>query len=406
MVKIKFLQRILPLLPSSTQHSKPCNLSVNFGNNIHYFTGLNALRFWAAYFVVLHHAEQIRMKYGMFNLKEYALFNNGGIAVTFFFVLSGFLITYLLLQKQYNTNEISVKQFYIRRILRIWPLYFLLVFLGALLVPYLVQSIGYSYEMPYGFKNVIGYFVFFMPFMVNIKFGHHLLEPLWSIGVEELFYLVWAPLFKWLKRHILAIILSVILIKICVSVVVFRFEIQNTFSEVLGALQFEAMAMGGLGAYIIFHRKKEISESGLFSLPVQLFAILFLLLHLLCRNYLTENSCIFRSLFQTPIASNFLLIAIFVWLIINTSLNRKAIIRFHNKYLNFLGEISYGIYMYHMLVVFGIIWMFKDRLNCLGSALSTIVFYLLLTTGVIFVSYLSKIRFEDYFLKLKSKFNK
>jgi peptidoglycan/LPS O-acetylase OafA/YrhL len=60
------------------------NTFAKYGRNINYFTGLNALRFFAAYAVVLHHAEQIRMKHGMFNIKEYALFNNGGIAVTFF----------------------------------------------------------------------------------------------------------------------------------------------------------------------------------------------------------------------------------------------------------------------------------------------------------------------------------
>ena len=83
---------------------------------IKYFKGLNSLRFFAAYLVVIHHAEQIRMKYGLFHLKEYSLFNNGGIAVTFFFVLSGFLISYLLLKERNTTNTIAVKNFYYRRI--------------------------------------------------------------------------------------------------------------------------------------------------------------------------------------------------------------------------------------------------------------------------------------------------
>jgi len=52
--------------------------------NIGYLNGLNALRFFAAYLVVIHHAETIREKYGLFDLKEYSLFNNGGLAVNFF----------------------------------------------------------------------------------------------------------------------------------------------------------------------------------------------------------------------------------------------------------------------------------------------------------------------------------
>ena len=55
--------------------------------DIKYFQGLNSLRFFAAYLVVIHHAEQIRLKNGIFNLKGFSLFNNGGIAVSFFFVL-------------------------------------------------------------------------------------------------------------------------------------------------------------------------------------------------------------------------------------------------------------------------------------------------------------------------------
>ncbi|MGB1018524.1 MAG: acyltransferase family protein, partial [Chitinophagales bacterium] len=95
--------------------------------NIKYFKGLNALRFIAAYLVVIHHAEQIRLKNELFNLKEYSFFRNGGIAVSFFFVLSGFLISYLLLKELKQTNTVKIKAFYIRRTLRIWPLYFLLV---------------------------------------------------------------------------------------------------------------------------------------------------------------------------------------------------------------------------------------------------------------------------------------
>jgi len=57
-----------------------------------------------------------------------ALFIRGlSFGVTVFFVLSGFLITYLLMQERTETNTISIKDFYIRRILRIWPLYYLII---------------------------------------------------------------------------------------------------------------------------------------------------------------------------------------------------------------------------------------------------------------------------------------
>ena len=77
--------------------------------NINYFESLNGLRFFVAFLVVIHHSESIRLSYNMFNLKQFSLFNNGGLAVSFFFVLSGFLITYLLLKEKSITNQISIK---------------------------------------------------------------------------------------------------------------------------------------------------------------------------------------------------------------------------------------------------------------------------------------------------------
>lgn len=371
---------------------------------IKYFKGLNALRFLAAYLVVLHHAEQIRFKNEIFNLKEFSLFNNGGTGVTFFFVLSGFLISYLLLKEQKQTGEILIKQFYVRRILRIWPLYFLLVILGTLIIPYLLNIIHHSYEMPYAFKDVILYYVFFSPFMVNILFGHHLLEPLWSIGVEEIFYIMWAPLFKFLKTHILFIILSIIILKVILLMIAPSLELSSNAMKVISVLEFESMAIGGLAAYIIYNRKNEIESSLVFSKPVQILLLLYVFLQFTGVRYLTENFVFFDYLYQSAIVSKILLTCAFAWLIINISINRKSILKLDNKVFNHLGEISYGIYMYHMIVIFAIILILKNQLTALNNITATIVFYSILTTLVILISFISKRVFENYFLSLKSKF--
>jgi peptidoglycan/LPS O-acetylase OafA/YrhL len=374
------------------------------GKEISYFNGLNALRFFAAFFVVIHHAEQIRMKYTSFHLKEFSFFNNGGIAVMFFFVLSGFLITYLLLKEQNATHKINIKNFYVRRILRIWPLYYLLVIIGALIVPLLIKSVGYNYEMPYTFGEVSLYYLLFLPFCVNIIYGHHLLEPLWSIGVEEIFYIIWAPLMKYLKENVLTIILGTIFIKLVFDMVVYFFKMDGIIIRVLGTLQFHAMAVGGLGAYCIFNDIINVSKSRWFSLPIQIIVLLLLFFRFCFSNILSENSLFFRLLFDVPIFSDLLLVVVFAWLIINVSLNSKSILKLDTKFLNWGGEISYGIYMYHMLVIFGIVLVFKDLLNSFSPMISTFIFYVLLSGGVIGISYLSKRFFENYFLKLKSRF--
>ena len=371
---------------------------------IKYFRGLNALRFFAAYLVFIQHAEQIRLKNNLFNLKDLSLFNNGGLGVTFFFVLSGFLISYLLLNEQRETNNISIKKFYMRRILRIWPLYFLLAIIGTLIIPFFLNLINHPYEMPYNFNEVILYYVFFSPFMVNILFGHHLLEPLWSIGVEELFYIIWAPLFKFLKKHILIIILSVMAIKFLLLFVSTEFQFPPNLTKVIRMLQFESMAIGGLAAYIIYHRKKKIESSILFSKLVQTILILFILARVFAKKFLLENSIFFDYLYNSGVLSQTLLTCSFTWLIVNISLNNRSLIKLDNRIFNILGDISYGVYMYHMLIIFGIILILKNKLMGMSSVTATILFYFIATVLILLVSFASKRIFEDYFLRLKDKF--
>ena len=376
---------------------------LNMYKDVKYFKGLNALRFFAAYLVVIHHAEQIRMKYGLFNLKEYSLFNNGGIAVTFFFVLSGFLISYLLFKESDITNNISVKKFYFRRMLRIWPLYFLIVIIGIIFLPYILDFIGYSYSLPYSFNDVILYYILFSPFMVNIFYGHHLIEPLWSIGVEELYYIVWAPLFKFLRNYILPIIILIIFVRSLLMYASFLGYFDPVIRRLIKMLRFEAMAIGGLGAYLIYNYSSILTHF-LFSRLSQFLLIIFVLLRIFAFKLLVAQSVVFNFLFTTPVISQLVIMIIFAWLIINISLNPKSIVRLDNKILNFLGNISYGIYMYHMLVIFGIVVFFKQYLLIMNSFPSSIIFYLLITTLVIIVSYLSKRFFEDYFLSFKKSF--
>ncbi len=136
------------------------NNKISDYKNITLFPGLNALRFIAAFLVVLHHGETIKRKYEMDNFEWLELFRNGGYAVTFFFVLSGFLITYLLLKEGERTGTVKVKNFYLKRVLRIWPLYFLLIFIGTLLLPYLFSVFQIDYEMPYNLRQTWFYFLF------------------------------------------------------------------------------------------------------------------------------------------------------------------------------------------------------------------------------------------------------
>ena len=99
---------------------------------VRYLEGLNALRFFAAFFVIISHANISIYKLELAKNSELAVLNRGADAVDFFFTLSGFLISYLLITELNVTKNISIKNFYLRRVYRIWPLYFLIVFAGFL----------------------------------------------------------------------------------------------------------------------------------------------------------------------------------------------------------------------------------------------------------------------------------
>jgi peptidoglycan/LPS O-acetylase OafA/YrhL len=130
-----------------------------------------------------------------------ALVRSGASGVDLFFVLSAFLITSLLLRERTETGQISLRRFYIRRVLRIWPLYFLVVALGILLAQTAPKGIWY-YDPALPWPYVAGY-VLFVANSVYAILGttHSICAPLWTVSIEEQFYLVWPALMKRLKRR-------------------------------------------------------------------------------------------------------------------------------------------------------------------------------------------------------------
>jgi peptidoglycan/LPS O-acetylase OafA/YrhL len=132
-----------------------------------------------------------------------AVVRSGAAGVDLFFVLSAFLITSLLLRERQETGRISLRLFYIRRILRIWPLYFLVVALGVVLAHTVPDRSHFWYYDPgLPWQYVAGY-TFFVANWVYAVLGttHSICAPLWTVSIEEQFYLVWPALMKTLRRR-------------------------------------------------------------------------------------------------------------------------------------------------------------------------------------------------------------
>src|SRR2546430_13098117 len=181
-----------------------------------YFPGLHGLRFFAALMVVFSHVELIKDYHGYPNLyaTNLAVYESGRMGVTLFFVLSGFLISYLLLTEKKVAGTVAVRKFYLRRILRIWPLYYLLVFLPFMILP----RIGffavpkYSALLPVNFRYTLPLYILLLPQVALSIFDPvPFAEPLWSIGVEEQFYLLWPLLLKHVRKFLRFSILLILL---------------------------------------------------------------------------------------------------------------------------------------------------------------------------------------------------
>ena len=367
-----------------------------------YFSGFNALRFFAAFLVVIFHIEETRLMFELPNHTDWSIVSHGRLAVTFFFVLSGFLITYLLLKEHARHRDVSVSRFYMRRVLRIWPLYFFMVALGLAVIPLLSKAAKVPYESPYGALEALPYYLFFMPFLVNLFYGNHFLTPLWSIGVEEIYYGVWAPVFKWLRRWIVPIMLATVFIKSALGIWAMQFPADSPVNELLAMLQFDAMAIGGLAAWLVYHRDTPLEESFFFSRWAQLVLFAPLVLRLVGHNWLLENSRGYAFV-SSPVLVDLWTMSLFAWLLVNVSLNPNSLLRLENRILNRLGDISYGIYMLHCLVISFLLVPAVDDLKDDTGVGITLLIHVVIVVVTILLALASKRFLETPFLRLKDR---
>jgi peptidoglycan/LPS O-acetylase OafA/YrhL len=406
-----------------------------------YFGGLNSLRFFAAMAVVLTHVELVKklLYYdcplwlktddwiignawqSIFRdgppapiswLSPFVTFG-GYFGVIFFFVLSGFLITYLLLQEKERTQTIGIKQFYIRRILRIWPIYFLMIFLGFFVFPQIpwfgipsqerilrdqfwLSLITYATMIPnFGFAYV-------MESIPN-------LGQLWSIGVEEQFYLFWPILIAFSRNYLrtiltfIAILLSikigsVLLIKVFfagpkINPDLLQFTPADVFQRFLSSLKFESMAVGALGACLLIE-KRTLYLNIIYHRSTQMIAIAALPAIILF-----TPTALYKALYL-------LLSVPCLIIIMNVGCNPNSILRLRNKSLNYLGKISYGIYMYHLACIaftYHLVDYFVELPPQISSTQNLLIYTISIFTTIV-VSAISYKFLEQPFIQRKEKY--
>ena len=185
-------------------------------HKIKYFKELNSLRFIGFVGIFFGHVF-FSNDIEIVNSKIYSSLYSYGkilgfISIDSFFVLSSFLITWKGLEELKVTKKFQFKNFLIRRSLRIWPLYFLVILLG-----FLIEFMKSYYTQDISSLPSFWSFILFILNFDIIKNGYEFLffmVFMWSISVEEQFYIFWALVLKWFQNHLLKISLLIILISI------------------------------------------------------------------------------------------------------------------------------------------------------------------------------------------------
>lgn len=262
---------------------------------------------------------------------------NGAIGVDMFFVLSGFLITRILFNSRNKAELLHtptsklVKNFYIRRTLRIFPIYYLVIFL--LLIFH--QSTG---------TNIQSAFLYFATYTSNFYFyriqgWEGMLSHLWSLAVEEQFYLIWPWIILFLnKKYFLPVILCFIGIGIVSQIIMSDVPI----STVLTFTCFDAFGLGALLSWQLTFKPHTLKR---FYAGLSIGTVLILALYIFG---ITHNQWAFIPI-RTAVSVGALWLITYIIVSLGTGKLRFKFI-FNNSVLIFLGKISYGLYLYHNII--------------------------------------------------------
>jgi peptidoglycan/LPS O-acetylase OafA/YrhL len=351
---------------------------------------ITSLRFFLAILVLLFHIPQFCEKHELpfiVSYKSIPLFNRGVEAVFMFFSLSGFLIIRQLYLEKVERKTISLKKFFLRRILRIFPLYYLILTIGLLHYHVILPFFGFTFENNYNLVEGILLSIFFMPnIFADLYHPGGIIEVLWSIGIEEQFYLFIAPLLlvvptSKIKKFLMFFTLLYLLL---------FFNDNFSFLRQFQMCFFYFSCSGFISLLLI--------NKTTYKFEKQLKYLIYLLLLL----YFTTD--IFKDNFN-PIQHHFFGMILFGATLGTISL--KPIPLLETKLLNYLGSISYGIYMYHAIVIqiAGFIYLKKLSTYNLSNELSILIFYLLSIMLTISLAHFSYKYFEMFFLKMKKKYN-
>jgi peptidoglycan/LPS O-acetylase OafA/YrhL len=350
-----------------------------------YWRELDGVRTFAFLMVFIFHKSVIP---GHGNWVNYlnAVTNKFYFGVDLFFVLSGFLITYLLLNERKNTGGISLQRFYLKRSLRIWPMYYLVLLVSAILY-------SFGYFLNHGslgyLKNLGLVYVPFLLFLGNFsliinhcqicdftdplgRMCSALTFPLWSLCVEEQFYLVWPVIVKKLRpRLLLKTASGLILAALVFRVVLWLASLkENNFLGYYlnSACNIDALMFGAILAIVQLRYPDWIKQLDRFPIPVTLVSLSIMATVFLTLPGLEVNSL--QMVFAMTVMPACMAV------ILNSAMKLQSLRNFFAAApLANLGKYTYSAYLSHYLVICALNQIFLQHfLNISNSSRYVYVF--------------------------------
>jgi len=345
---------------------------------------LNGLRGAAFLFIFLFHT--LRLEPNNFFLKlANAIFRSGWLGVDLFFVLSGFLITTILLD--YRDEFHKYRIFYTRRVLRIFPIYYL-----VLVFVFFVSPLFSDFFVPleklkfYFFTYTYNFWVVFTDSWAK----EGALDHFWFLCIEEQFYLFWPFIVftlinKKLKKFCVFVFILSVLLKISIATQVKDWFIIYVFP----LCRLEGFASGAFIA--IIHKEGHIRNKRHALILFLFMCAVILILGINFNGFYLRDKAIVSAI--PPLMSFFYASLLYLLIVDGNSLLKKIM---RNRFLTFFGLYSYGLYIYHYIIWYVLTTHFlftrQDPLT------SLIVMAISLP-----VSILSYHLYEKLFLRLKYK---
>lgn len=354
------------------------NISVD--SRVLYFKHLDVLRFFAFFLVFWQHGfANSFMHLGWDKATYYAFALTGGMGVQIFFVLSGFLITYLLIQEHQSCGEISIGAFYLRRIFRIWPVYYLVMFLGIWVLPNLFSAFEFCGSY---WKNLL--------FLNNFDKGADCNSPqvkiAWSVAIEEQFYLIWPLIFAALYRT-RALLIAAIALLFAGGACFIYLNQNDYYFHSLGNIHY--LMTGCAVAFLFPQVKTALSQMKLVRMLILFSAVTIVVISRLYFDWWWSV----------------LLPVLYAGVIITLAATPNTVRSIPG--LHILGKYTYGMYMYHpAILVFTKMLFDKMGWAYKNSGSVNMVMAILALIATVVISYISYVYFEKYFLRRKAQFSK